>query len=153
MVLYIPALVTGSPSGCVSLIDCSSPLCSETFGVDFDPQDIDEPLTVFLGCSNAQTTRTCGRCFTGRSLAFPLSRLIHHRSGRTLSILTINTLPKEMIGVTDSLLISLPCISPRSTKVTIERFHGLDTISVDEILPRFRGLGGVVEVGEQRVLI
>ncbi|KAF9648395.1 hypothetical protein BDM02DRAFT_3269514 [Thelephora ganbajun] len=119
----------------------------------FDPQDIDEPLTVLLGCSDAQTTRACGRCFTGRSLAYPLSRLIHPHSGRPLSILRIDTLPEEMIGMTDSLLISLPCISPRSTKVTIERFSDIDAISVDEILPKFRSLGGVVEIGEQRIRI
>ena len=58
-----------------------------------------------------------------------------------------------MIGMTDGLLVSLPCISPQSTKVTIERFRDVDTIPVDEILPRFRSLGGVVEIGEQRIRI
>ena len=53
----------------------------------------------------------------------------------------------------DSLLISLPCISPRSTKVVIERFRDVDTIPVDRILPKFRSLGGSVEVGDQRIRI
>lgn len=129
-------------------------LYTETFGIDFDPQDIDEPLTIFLSCcSNAQASRACRRCFTGRSLACPLSRLIHTHPGGTLSTLRINTLPEEMIGMADSLLISLPCISPQSTKVTIERFLNADMIPVSEILPRFRSLGGVVEIGEQRIRI
>lgn len=58
-----------------------------------------------------------------------------------------------MIGMTDRLLTSLPCISPQVTKVNIERFHGVDTIPVDEILPRFRSLGGVVEIGVQGIRI
>ena len=147
------ALVTGFPSGCVSQLPCFSGLYAEPSGADFDPQDIDEPLNVLLGCSSARTTRPCARCFTGRSLAHPLARLTRPRSGRTLSILRINTLPKAMIGLTDRLLISLPCISPQSTRVTIERFRDVDTISIGEILPRFRSLGGVVEIGVQRIRI
>lgn len=58
-----------------------------------------------------------------------------------------------MIGIIDGLLISLPCISPQSTKVTIESFRDVDVIPVDKILPRFRSLGGVVEVGDQRIRI
>lgn len=143
----------GSPSGYVSRVVCSSSLYAEILDVDFDPQDVEGPLTVFLGCSNARITRACNRYLTGRSLAYPLSRLILFCSGRTLLTIRINILPEEMIGMTDSLLVSLPCICPRSTKVTIERFHDVDTIPVDEILPRFRSLGGVVEIGEQRIRI
>ena len=145
--------MTEHPSGCVSHIGCFLFLYAETFSVDFDPQNVEEPLTVFLGCSNPQTTRACGRCFTRRSLAHPLSRLILARPGRTLSTIRINTLPEEMIGMTDSLLVSLPCISPQSTKVTIEQFRDADAVAVNEILPRFRSLGGVVEIGEQRICI
>jgi len=126
-------------------------MCAETVGVDFDPQDIDEPLTVLIGCPNAQNTRACGRCFAGRPLAYLLSRLIH--SERTISTLRINTLPEDMIGIIDGLLTSLQCISPQSTKVTIERFRDVDMIPVDEILPRFRRLGGVVEIGDQCIRI
>jgi len=153
VVSRVLVLVMGSPSGCVSQVDCLSPLYAETFGVDFDPQSTEAPLTVFLGCANAQTTRPCSRCFTGRSIACPLSRLIHHRPCRTLSTIRINTLPEEMIGMTDNLLTSLPSISPQSTKVTIELFRDVDTIPLEEILPRFRSLGGVVEIGEQRIRI
>lgn len=153
MISRVLVLVTGSPSGCVSQVDCFLRLYAETFGVDFDPQDVEGPLTVFFGCSNAQTTRACSKCFAGRSLAYPLSRLILPRFGRTLSTIRINTLPEEIFGMTDSLLVSLPCISPQSTKVTIERFREADTIPIDEILPRFRSLGGVVEIGEQRIRI
>jgi len=125
---------------------------AETLGAGFDPQDVDGPLNVLLGCSNSRATRSCTRCFTGRSLAYPLARLIRPRS-RNTSILRIGVLPEAMIGMTDRLLISLPCISPQSTKVTIERFHGVDTIPVDKILPRFRSLGGVVEIGIQGIRI
>jgi hypothetical protein len=58
-----------------------------------------------------------------------------------------------MIEMIDGLLISLSCISLRSTKVSIEQFRDVDTIPIDEILPRFRSLGGVVEIGEQRIRI
>lgn len=70
-----------------------------------------------------------------------------------LSILRINTLLEEMIGMIDDLLTSLPCISPRSTKVSIEQFRDVDKIPIDKILPRFRNLCGVVEIGDQRIRI
>ena len=58
-----------------------------------------------------------------------------------------------MIGITDTLLVSLACVSPQSTKVMIGRFSDADAIPADEILPRFRSLGGVVEIGDQRIRI
>ena len=143
----------GSLSGCVSRIPSVSCLYAETLGVDFGPQDIDEPLTVLLGCSDARAVRPCAKCFTGRSLEHPLACLIHPCSGRTLSTIRVNALPQAMIGMMDRLLVSLPSISPQSTKVTIERFYDVDTIPVDEIFPRFRRLGGVVEIGLQRIRI
>ena len=153
LALHVLVLVIGSPSGYVSQVLRFSRLYAETLGVGFDPQDVDEPLNVLLGRPNSRAARSCTRCFAGRSLAYPLAPLIHRRSGHTLSILRIGILPEAMIGMTDRLLISLPCISPQVTKVTIERFHGVDTIPVDEILPRFRSLGGVVEIGVQGIHI
>lgn len=46
----------------------------------------------------------------------------------------------------DNLLVSLQFVSSRSTKVIIERFGNACTIPVDKILPKFRSLGGVVEI-------
>ena len=113
----------------------------------------DDGISVSLRESSrlVQATRACGRCFTGHSLAYPFSCLIRSRSGRTLSTLRINTLPEEMIGMTNTLLTSLPCVSPQSTKVTIEQFRDADMIPVG-IHPRFGNLGGVAEIGEQRAI-
>lgn len=118
-------------------------------GVDLDTQEFDEPFTVLF----ARATKACSRCLTGRRLTHPLSRLIRLRYGRTITGIRIDTLPEEMINVVDDLLISLPFVSPQLTKVTIERFCDVDMILVDKILPKFRGLGGVVEIGEQRICI
>jgi hypothetical protein len=70
MVSCLLALETGSPSGCVSQV--GSFFCSyvKTFGVDYGTQEFDELFTVFLGCSNAWTTRARGRCFADRSLTY-----------------------------------------------------------------------------------
>ena len=38
-------------------------------------------------------------------------------------------------------------------EVIIERFRDVDAIPVDRIFPKFRSLGGVVEVGDQRIRI
>lgn len=128
-------------------------LHAEVWGLDLDTQEFDEPFTALLGRSNVRITKACRRCFTGRPFAYPLPRLIHLPNKHTPSIIRIDNLPEEMINVTDNLLVSLPSVSPRATKVVIERFGGVDTILVDKILPKFRRLGGVVEIGEQRICI
>ena len=58
-----------------------------------------------------------------------------------------------MISMTDSLLISLPCISLQSTEVIIEQFCDMDAIPVNRIFPKFRSLSRVVEVRDQRICI
>ena len=68
-----------------------------------------------------------------------------------LSIFRMDTLPERIISLTDNLLVFLPFISPRSTKVAIERFSDVDTIPVEKNLAKFRSLGRVVEI--QRIHI